>query len=278
MGLGNIVGDIRKNKSSSLVFDLLRDRFCKIEKTYPMKPDDWIRVSHFPYMCPREEVICAREDIVRERRITEDNEWFFGVGHALHYLFQSRFLGPQGALLGMWMCMGCGKKYGGPGNMRTKHPGECDCGVHDFIIREDTVEDHELRIIGHYDGVIQIPGKEPVAIVDFKSMNKFYFMRTKDRPVANHVLQLNLYMWLTGFRHGVLVYINKQELKLRDAIREFWIEYDERMIADAQEKIQALKEGLDGGPMPTRICASRNAKRAVGCKTKARCFLSDNGN
>lgn len=277
MGIGKVIHEARAEETVGSVVDFLNRKLPHVREKQPMKAGDWIRASDIPHLCPREEVLAARMQKVRESQVGANLEWWFGVGTAIHYLFQARFLGPQGVLLGMWMCLKCGRLYGGSGKERIPCPEECfNCSHDRFFLREERVFNDEFLVDGHMDGVVVLPGAEE-AVVDFKSCSASRFESLKKKPDANAVVQIQSYMWLSGIRRAVILYINKQEMIFENCLAEHWIEYDERVVADVQEKVRSIRKGLEGGPLPERICSRGNVKRAVECKCRNRCFLPGDG-
>lgn len=243
------------------------------EKVEPMKPDDLVRASGLGKMCPREEVLCSKLGLARTVVRTEDNEWWFGMGTAIHHLFQSVLLGPRGLLLGHWRCVSCGAEFGGQGN-RVAWYGHC-CEDAEPILIEDYVVDTELGIHGHPDGEIVFPGL-PRAVIDFKSANDRSFQRLSLEPDEAHVDQLMFYMHAMKMKVGVLLYINKHAQRFSQVLAEHWFEFDQEVFENGiVQKIKALREGLRRGVLPGRTCVSGDDWRAAECSCRAACFQAD---
>lgn len=289
MGIGRVVSDVkqleREEKKAVIegpcysVVKYLNANLPHVEVVEPMTQDSWVRASSIPRLCFREEVLAGRAGLVREKQVHANLEWWFGMGDGIHYTFQSRYLGKLGVLYGHWMCLMCGKVHGRNSYVdhpvRVRMPEECDsCGHTRFFLVEETVEDPERRINGHMDGVLRLPGNED-AVIDFKSCSKSRFQRLKKRPDEAAVVQLQMYMAMSGIKRGVLLYVNKQESFFDGALAEHWFDFDEGMVRHVWKEIEAVREGLRGGSLPERVCAGRDEKRAVECPCRELCFPSD---
>jgi predicted nucleic acid-binding Zn-ribbon protein len=253
----------KKNVNISIL-ESLNNNLSRIDKIEPMNKESWIRASAFPKLCIREEVLCARNNIIRERPITIDNEWWFGVGSAMHYLFQTRLLGASGILLGKWRCLNCGKLTDGS---RVRMPKNCDvCGKDSFFLYEQKFEDLNLKLNGHIDGILSLPGKKET-IIDFKTANGKRFLYAMKKPFDDHIKQLQIYMMLSGIKRGVILYINKQELSLKDALVEHWIDYDAEYVEKVKNDIHKLRKCLSNPEeeLPESICKNKTEARRRKC-------------
>lgn len=143
-----------------------------------------------------------------------------------------------------------------------------------MIAPELALKDEELRISGRSDAIVwNWLKKEPVendAIVELKTLdgnvvyngpqsdvlivelksinNKGWEKLPKTLPKMEHRMQLQLYMYLTGIRQGVVYYENKdtQEQKY------FVVEYNPDMVAKIVADIKEIISHLDAGTLPER--------------------------
>lgn len=191
---------------------------------------------------------CARRNIlmtvygVHTAPNTPGNYFTFDVGHALHYWWQERYLGPRGELYGDWMCVACPCPKCGPliaklgqisledkkriwmecGNCRNTGrkvtrgtmPLECECGVpwQDAIrYMELPVINKELDYVGHTDGILLHKPKN--RIFEFKTISPSEYEKypgaATPSPKPEHVIQAHAYMVPLGLDETLIVYENK---------------------------------------------------------------------
>ncbi|WP_457628128.1 CRISPR-associated protein Cas4 [Persephonella sp.] len=68
---------------------------------------------------------------------------------------------------------------------------------------EQEIYDHELKIVGHPDGVIKD------TIVEFKTISPWALKKAEVLPYPHHIFQLTGYMYLLRKEKGLIVYIEK---------------------------------------------------------------------
>lgn len=187
---------------------------------------------------------CARRNILMAvygtpaNPNTAGNYFTFDVGHALHYWWQERYLGPKGELFGDWMCVACPCPKCGPliaklgdisledkrqiwrdcGKCRSTGrkvtrgtmPMDCSCGVpwQDGIrYLELPVVNKELDYVGHTDGVLLHEPKNRV--FEFKTISPSEYEKLAKGPKHAHVVQAHAYMGPLGLEEALIVYENK---------------------------------------------------------------------
>jgi hypothetical protein len=167
---------------------------------------------------------------------TAGNYLTFDIGHALHFWWQERYLGPKQELHGDWMCVACvcplcnGAKTitrsgltrdcdacRGTGRKVTRGlmPLNCECGVpwQDAIrYMELPVEDEELGYVGHCDGILV--HKPHRRLFEFKTMSPSEYEKWFDNPAnpqprPEHVVQAHAYMGPLDLDEALIVYVNK---------------------------------------------------------------------
>jgi CRISPR/Cas system-associated exonuclease Cas4 (RecB family) len=106
-----------------------------------------------------------------------------------------------------------------------------------------TLTDPEGKVV--YEG----PESE-VLIVELKSINQrgFDWITKKQEHKEEHELQLQLYMYLTGIRQGILLYENKNKQELA----EFPIKYDQKKVDFVVNKIKTVNKHVEDGTLPPR--------------------------
>jgi hypothetical protein len=186
--------------------------------------------------------VCGRKDIlisefgIPKNPNTSGNYLTFDIGHAMHYWWQERYLGPKQELLGDWACMGCpcpkcgllikaqpdltreekvaifkacdqcrstGRKV-----TRGLMPLNCECGIRwQDAIRylELPVINKELNYIGHCDGIL----KTTKRLFEFKSISPSEYKKLEHGPKYDHVVQAHAYMVPLGLKEALIVYVNK---------------------------------------------------------------------
>lgn len=287
----------RSAKNSQNVADLIRDAVTHGRRnTPPMVDGDWMRVSSIGGMCPREEVLCSRHQVVREDNITSDLGMVFEIGHAIHWLMQNRVFGCTGRLIGRWRCTWCGETYGSFEEGLALRPESClRCGAiagdkprvngrpdastraEAFFYVEQWVGNNKYRLGGHPDGFL-VDGDprnyadDDVVLLEFKSASQRNFFAYKKSPDFMHVIQCQTYMWLTGYRRAKVIYIDKSTYGMK-AIAQHDLDYDSELVERVKEAIVDVHEGIAGGRIPPRsVCANDSCQRAKGCVVSGQCF------
>lgn len=241
----------------------------------PMKPGDWLRASKVGYLCPREEVLCFKYDITRTEVITADNRWTFDIGTSMHWGMQNLVLGPQKKIVGVWRCRQCGKLHGSyeENDIRFFPEGCEQDGTHDagFDYVEATILHHDLLLSGHLDGL----HPNPDDIWEFKTANPFAVLRMmKDGLPSHYRIQIHPYLRGVGRKRARFVFLNKGENSIKKGWKTLNVEFDPEIWDGVRRDILDLREGLDGGPVPDRICATADCPRAKSCPVRAQCFGS----
>ena len=191
---------------------------------------------------------CARRNVLMRVYGTHDppftagNYFTFDVGHAMHYWWQERYLGPKQELWGDWMCVACPCPKCGPhlaklgdlsledkrrvwaecGSCRSTGrkvvrglmPLECGCGVpwQDAIrYMELPVVNKALNYVGHTDGVlVHKPNRR---VFEFKTISPSEYDKypgsQNPQPKPEHVIQAHAYMEPLGLSETLIVYENK---------------------------------------------------------------------
>lgn len=262
--------------------DLIKERFGIEEDVPPLRREDYLRSSGFPMVCPREEVICTLSGKVRKNRISPDLHLIFEHGHGLHSRLQDNILPAIGVMRGKWICNGCGVMQGGVEagapedwsrpieEWAIPYPDECeDCESTSFRFHEIDLISEEYQITGHCDGFLELPGAPGLGILEGKSIGPGWTV--VDAPKLDHVIQLHIYMWLTGLQWGVILYWQKGENGVH-AFIEHIVERDEDTIDSIKTQLKSVWDGIDTGKLPERICSTQACPRAKECSSAKECF------
>lgn len=176
------------------------------------------------------------------------------IGSALHDMVQTYFWN-VGLLKGSFECLKCDKTYDDIISPTSCPSGKVTHKRKHLRFREVTLRNDTYKIYGRSDGLLNLrDGVEPLEIKSLyvkpqKNSNEFQFyfddLETKG-PKEAHVLQLMLYMFMLEATVGNLLYICKNDGR----IKTYKIEYDESLIAlfleqclYLQEQAQKLKAG-----------------------------------
>ena len=298
MGLADVVGTIKKDrnrKASHRLFEFSRER-AKREKL-PMQPGDCFRASSLPYLCPREEVLAHRYDIIRVEFHNPSLEITWTIGDYFHEMYRNEYFGPMGEWAGAWECLRCGwdTDYAGlsappvPGESRgrvTPMPQLCDKCNAPFIapdgvqcygkFKEWLIQDFRIHLQGHPDGWSIRSGSDRV-LSDLKShgLNGFA-SRKKIRD--GHDLQVWGYQYMCGDTetNGEVWYLNKSPWGDPGAfLREIVVPFDRKKFETSVVRpLGQIQDGLSGGPLADRVCINDQCPRARECQLSDVCFDS----
>jgi hypothetical protein len=257
---------------------MIGEKFRKEELIQPMKTDGFLRPSGFSMLCPREEVLCARLNTVRKQEFDADTMLTFAHGRALHNILQNEVLPAIGVLLGKWSCQECGQLHEGAkdGPLIQQiifRPEVCSsCGKKsDFLYHELFFKNDSFNIGGHPDGFLKISDRPDLGLLEAKSISPSGAYEIKGTPKMDHVIQAQIYMWLTALRWAKIFYWNKGVFG-RNALTEHYIEYDEDTVTSIKDTIRGIREGIKTGLLPERICETKHCERAIECSSAEACF------
>jgi len=211
------------------------------------------------------------------------------AGHAFHNRMQESYA-RMGILRGYWQCRACGeikgKEISEPGNsIGILLPDYCDCkrdpkdkrkGVDLFEYREIRLaSEKKYNLQGNTDGIIELERGNPETrwVVDFKTINSNRFS-TLEAPEDKYVVQVMIYMWLTGVHKSVIHY----EEKDRHQVKEFIVPFDERRLEWIKKTALRLDGMLKEGKIPSRNPKYFKSKPpCVWCDFVKVCYKSKNG-
>jgi len=291
---------IRRHKKTSSVVEALERGLRQPSVTKPpMLASDWLRVSSIGSVCPREEVLRSKLEVGKVDGVSADLGLVFEVGHALHWVMQNRAMPTAGGLIGKWRCTWCGEQYGHIKTTMVPRPEVCvRCGAiagdiprfqnrPDYTVRgnaflyvEQWIGDYDFRIGGHPDG-FWVDGDpheftdSDVVVLEFKSASERTFYKYKEVPDFVHVIQVQCYMWLTGYKRSKIIYINKGQFGF-GGVAEHDIEFDSGSIGRIKKAIGEIRLGLRSGEVPPRVaCGTIACQRARDCTVSQQCFSEE---
>lgn len=255
----------------------------------PLAPGGYLRGSGLAELCPREEVLASREETQRVKTADADDLLVYAHGHGLHYALQNHVLPRVGVLVGRWICLNCGTNYGvprEPSPLRVEdgvpsailegvlvpRPERCGCGStepNDFYYRELSYAAPEYGTGGHPDGFLRLEGREGLGVFEAKSTSNLWEVRSA--PYVAHAIQVQTYLWFTGLKWAVILYWHKGGQGI-PALVEHTVERDDETIAQIKRTLREVWDGVEGGPLPGRICQAADSTRAKECKVRGSCF------
>jgi CRISPR/Cas system-associated exonuclease Cas4 (RecB family) len=127
--------------------------------------------------------------------------------------------------------------------------GRSDAIVWNWLKKEPVENDLVITLRDTEDKVVYEGPQSDVLIVELKSIkNKNYEKLPKTVAKMEHRMQLNLYMYLTGIRQGVVYYENKdtQEQKY------YYVEYNQEMVDKIISDIRYVIDHIDNNKLPER--------------------------
>lgn len=115
------------------------------------------------------------------------------------------------------------------------------------VVRSSEVKIPPQEIIsGRADAIITLENE--LYVVDFKSMNSFKFNGLA-APLEDNVNQIQLYLHYFKIPKGILLYVNKDTL----ALKEFCVDYDETRAKKLLGSLDKIKTKIDKDVLPERM-------------------------
>lgn len=254
-------GDIR---------DYLNKRMTYTEELPVPTKDTLYRVSWLNQLCPREECLCAKYGMVRQKEVEAKLARTFAFGRAFEKIFRDDKLGDLGIVIGKWRCLGCGYTPEDINDKtRYKKPLKCKkCGniENGFSYVEEEIHNKNLLISGHPDGFIVWNNEH--YILEMKTCSSWHFKTFRHSPKSDHVAQVMMYAWLNNYNKGVIWYFNKDTSE--DAVHV--VDMNKEVISYLLNKTKTISDFFEKGWMPGRICAGKEDARAVKCVVCEQCF------
>lgn len=198
----------------------------------------------------------------------------FDMGHAVHDVFQNYFWSCN-MLEGYFRCIKCEKDFW------ARSPEKCPFRkTHErrhLKFREIPLVEQDYLISGRADGIVWLEvgkDKEEKHLMDIKSIQNrlpthpptslCFEDLDQAGPKEDHVIQLMIYMWISGIHKGHLLYVSLQTLQQKS----FYIEYDRDRIAPILSEIQDITiaaEKLKNGEL--KELPAPCAKKDCPCET-----------
>ena len=139
-------------------------------------------------------------------------------------------------------------------------------GVH-VVASEVNIPPQEI-ISGRTDAIIS-DGRD-LYVLDIKSMNSMIFDKLQ-APKEENIDQLQLYLHYFKVPKGLLLYVNKNTLQLK----EFLVAYDKKRALSLLGDLNKIKEKIDSDIIPSRIAVYPNDWQCRYCQFKDICKKVD---
>lgn len=223
-------------------------------------PSAWgqcLRKVAYQYYNEQEPFVLKTSEDVDDRM-----ERIFDNGHSTHARWQN-YLDQAGVLRGYWRCPNplCHKLYGQEELIGVKNPSavdgwQCSCGSKGRLAYEEIKlkTNPSYNFEGHCDAVIDIRGTEfeqknayDVYVADLKTMKDDLYSELIE-PKHEHVVQVNIYMWILNLQGAVVVYENKDN----QALKEMFVPRDDDLIRQIQNQSLWMQELLKNKKLPYR--------------------------
>ncbi len=233
---------------------------------------DELRVSSLWKLCVRKRAL----DQLFPEKVDSLIGWLtqmkLDTGTALHDWFQQVRLRKTGRIVGQWACRACESRLQGTGTYPCIR---CPrCGSEEWKYVEIELVWARWGIKGHLDWIFiaeidenGVPGR--MIPVDLKTKRSDMF-RSMRSPGLDNVYQMQIYLAMSGFDLGLLVYLDKDS----GEFKEYSIVRDQRYVEDAERKLAMLErwEGAAKSGIPARECSSKEHIRAKYCEHAKACF------
>jgi CRISPR/Cas system-associated exonuclease Cas4 (RecB family) len=140
------------------------------------------------------------------------------------------------------------------------------------IVRASEIKIPPQELIsGRADAIITL--NNDLYVVDFKSMNSMIF-KNLTQPKEDNVNQIQLYLHFFKIPKGILLYINKDTLELK----EFLVEYNPAIAKKLLAELSDLKTKIDSNIVPDRITSYPDDWQCQYCQFKEICTTAGPGN
>lgn len=131
---------------------------------------------------------------------------------------------------------------------------------------EINIRPQEL-ISGRADAIVTLDNE--LYVVDFKSMNSLIF-KNLNQPKEENVNQIQLYLHFFKIPKGILLYINKDTLELK----EFLIQYNPAIAKKLLSELSELKTKIDKNLIPKRLIDYPENWQCQYCQFKEICQMA----
>lgn len=225
--------------------------------------------------CARQYAITRHEKLSLFESLTGGHKVTFAIGRAVETHIRDGIISQYGRqnIYAKWTCE-CGKTA----FQGTWRPINCACGKEIDIFNEADIQDDDFGVKGHPDLIFRY--KNRLFVVEIKSINKPAWEEL-EAPLPSHIKQALMYPYLLGKEAKnvsttvVYIYCTK-DFKFGSPYKEYHVDAsEEHHVAQRQnllEQAKEVKDYVEGGKTPERICKSIASPLAKKCPVAMRCF------
>jgi hypothetical protein len=237
---------------------------------------------------------CAKEYIKVDTaavKIDPKLERIFDNGHYMHARWGSYLENCCEWLRGRWECSRCGTIHGEDEPLGCLRPEKClscfnTAGVEKGVrvYKEVGFYEEETLWGGHVDAILDFRIIKPelyngrtdadcCIIVDFKTMYDYGFKQLKE-PTEDHMIQMQIYLCLSGLNEGRFLYEDKDNQK----VKEYVVKRDDELIKKERQKAIDLKylvthtNSAGNHVLPPRKYPSKSSVECKRCEFRGDCW------
>lgn len=251
-----------------------------LDKSEDIRIEDEFRASEMPYFCPRRFLLLRNYQANGSRLYRPGNEILmatFDQGKAIHDLVQQKYFRLITGIYGDWQCEKCGDI------VRDKSDWwghVCKiCAHNSYRYKEQGFYNQQLRLGGHVDGFIKIPGTGITLGIEIKSISRTRFNSSvkTESALAEHQVQCAAYSILTGIKEWRVLYFVKEWNS--PPIAERIVLVSDKMRNSLIKRLRSVLEFLDAEsgediPIPGAVC-SPPEKVQSKCPVYKDCMCDD---
>lgn len=236
-----------------------------------------VHVSSLAYnFCPRHYAIAIKENLALYESVTGGHKVMWKIGRAVEEHVRDTFIESYGArnVWAKWHC----RDHKDTFREGFYKPETCHCGKLLDTYAEADIQDDENGVVGHADLIFRY--KNTLFAKEIKSMNKAQWDELTE-PLDTHIMQAGMYPKLLGKRLKnispivTFIYVTK-DFKFGSPYKEFHVDMSEakyvKMHDDMLAEAKQVKDFVQKGKSPERICASLASPLAKKCPVNFRCF------
>jgi len=288
--------------------DLIDARFRADEEKIPFAPaktgdtSTYFRASSLGKRCGRKEALKIVHKKTSIEEIKPELLYLFAKGHAYHWMHQENILPliAKDGLLGWWVgpdSMLTGSNDDGSPKLWTMAEAaeKMGCKTHQLQYKEVHAYDHVGMIKGHPDAILDWSRlnfshddhPDGLEILEFKTRHDSTWMWDAidpylgGQPLKDHVLQVQIYMLMTGIKHARIIYMKKGDNEYTDGLKYSYVEWRVESDPKVQAKIrkfltawwQVIEKAYGQGYVPPRkVCSAFTKGKATSCALRYLCF------
>jgi len=139
------------------------------------------------------------------------------------------------------------------------------------IVRSSEIKIPPQELVsGRADAIVTLDNE--LYVVDFKSMNSLIF-KNLSQPKEENVNQIQLYLHFFKIPKGILLYINKDTLELKD----FVVNYNPTIARNLLKELEDLKVKIDKNIVPDRVASYPDDWQCKYCQFREVCGITGSG-